>query len=78
MGKLTVACTSHIFCFILFSFKQLTLCSGTYPWDVGNDFKGDSAARDGAALRHSLQQALSKTLQHKHTTTFSKINKSLY
>ena len=43
--------------------------SGTYPWDVRNDFKCDSTAGDGAALRHPLHQTLSETLPHKHQST---------
>lgn len=53
------------FYFTLFLTK-VTLWFGTYPWDIRNYFKGDSTAGDGAALRHPLQQALSKTLQHNH------------
>lgn len=45
--------------------QGLVSCTATHPGDVGDDFEGDSAARDGAAWRHPLQQALSKTLQHK-------------
>lgn len=40
------------------------VCAATHPRNVGDDFEGDSAARDGAARRHPLQQALSETLQH--------------
>lgn len=45
------------------------LWSVTHPWDVGNNFKGDSTAWDGAAMRHSLQEALGKTLAHKWPTS---------
>lgn len=43
--------------------------SSTHSRDVGDYFKCDSAARDGAALRHSPQQALCETLPHTCTTT---------
>lgn len=41
--------------------------AATHPWDVGDDFEGDSAAGDVAARGHPLQQALSKTLRQKVT-----------
>lgn len=41
--------------------------AATHPWDVGDDFEGDSAAGDVAARGHPLQQALSETLRQKVT-----------
>lgn len=65
MNHLTVVCIK----------KVITLRSGPYPGDVRDNFKCDSTARDGAALRHSPQQTLGKTLPPKPTAITNKSQK---